>query len=193
MNATGAAAQAVREIIEAIGYLVLATADAAGRPWSTPVYFADIDFTEFFWGSSPEAARSRNIAGRPDVGIAVFGSRAAIGSGQGVYMSAVAMLLEDGETAGGSRRSPAVRWPTVVRNGPAVTARPAPACDATGLPSARTGSSPRMAGPTAAFPCRSADTAVPAALADAPCPKRRAVPACQKNAARVHWHCERCG
>jgi nitroimidazol reductase NimA-like FMN-containing flavoprotein (pyridoxamine 5'-phosphate oxidase superfamily) len=32
-------AQAVREIIEASRYLVLATADAAGRPWSTPVLY----------------------------------------------------------------------------------------------------------------------------------------------------------
>ena len=49
-------AQTVRDTIEANCYLVLATADAAGRPWSSPVYFAHIGFTEFFWVSSPEAA-----------------------------------------------------------------------------------------------------------------------------------------
>jgi hypothetical protein len=38
MSATGPAAQAVRDIIEANRYLVLATADATGRPWSSPVY-----------------------------------------------------------------------------------------------------------------------------------------------------------
>jgi hypothetical protein len=52
---------------------------------------------------------SRNIAVRPEVGIAVFDSHAEIGTGQGVYMSAAATLLEDGETARGieafSRRS----------------------------------------------------------------------------------------
>jgi hypothetical protein len=46
---------------------------------------------------------------RPEVGIVVFDSRVAIGAGQGVYMSAVAELLQDGETAQGieafSRRS----------------------------------------------------------------------------------------
>ena len=109
MSAPGTAAQTARDMIEASRYLVLATADAAGRPWSTPVYFAHIGFTEFFWVSSPNVTHSRNIAVRPEVGIAVFDSHAEIGTGQGVYMSAAAALLEDGETARGieafSRRS----------------------------------------------------------------------------------------
>jgi hypothetical protein len=94
----GASAQTVRDIIEASRYLVLATADGTGRPWSSPVYFAHIDFTEFFWLSSPDATHSRNIAVRPEVSIVLFDSQAAIGTGQGVYMSATATLLADGET-----------------------------------------------------------------------------------------------
>ena len=109
MSATGPAAQTVSDIIEASRYLVLATADAAGRPWSSPVYFAHIGFTQFLWVSSPDVAHSRNIAVRPEVGIAIFDSQAPVGAGQGVYMSAAAQLLEDGETAQGieafSRRS----------------------------------------------------------------------------------------
>ena len=109
MSTAGPAAQTARDIIEASRYLVLATADAAGRPWSSPVYFAHIGFTEFYWVSAPGAAHSRNIAVRPEVGIAVFDSHADIGTGQGAYMSAVATLVEDGETARGigafSRRS----------------------------------------------------------------------------------------
>ena len=99
MSAASPAAQTVRDIIEASRYLVLATADATGRPWSSPVYFAHAGFTEFFWVSSPEATHSVNIAVRPEVGIVVFDSQAAIGAGQGVYMPAVATLLEGGETA----------------------------------------------------------------------------------------------
>src|SRR5437667_8084819 len=101
MSAAGPAAQTVRDIIEASRYLVLATADAAGRPWSSPVYFAHVGFTEFFWVSSPDVTHSRNIVVRPEVGIVIFDSHAAIGAGQGVYMSAVAKLLEGGETAQG--------------------------------------------------------------------------------------------
>ena len=109
MSATDPAAQTVRDIIEASRYLVLATADAAGRPWSSPVYFAHTDLTEFFWVSSPDVTHSRNIAVRPEVSIVIFDSQAAIGAGQGVYMSCVAKLLDEGETARGieafSRRS----------------------------------------------------------------------------------------
>lgn len=109
------AAQTVSELIEASQYLVLATADAAGRPWSSPVYFAHIGLAEFFWVSSPDVTHSRNIAVRPEVGIAIFDSHAPIGAGQGVYMSAVAELIADDQTARGieafSRRS-------VVHGGP---------------------------------------------------------------------------
>jgi uncharacterized protein YhbP (UPF0306 family) len=119
VSTTGDAAQTVRDIIEANRYLVLATSDAAGRPWSSPVYFAHRDFAEFFWVSSPDVTHSRNIAVRPEVGIAIFDSRAPVAAGQGVYMSAVAKLLEDDETAGGieafSRRSVAHGGPQWTR------------------------------------------------------------------------------
>jgi nitroimidazol reductase NimA-like FMN-containing flavoprotein (pyridoxamine 5'-phosphate oxidase superfamily) len=109
MTAAEPTTQVISDIVEASRYLVLATADATGRPWSSPVYFAHIGLTEFCWVSSPDATHSRNIAVRPEVGIVVFDSGAAIGTGQGVYMSATARLLEGDETAAGleafSRRS----------------------------------------------------------------------------------------
>jgi nitroimidazol reductase NimA-like FMN-containing flavoprotein (pyridoxamine 5'-phosphate oxidase superfamily) len=102
-------AQTARDLIEGSRYLVLATADAWGRPWSSPVYFAHIGFTEFYWVSSPEVTHSRNIAIRPEVSIVIFDSHATVGTGQGVYVSAIAELLEDDKTARGieafSRRS----------------------------------------------------------------------------------------
>lgn len=79
-----------REIIDANLYMVLATADGSGSPWPSPVYFANAGYSEFFWLSSPEATHSHNLARRPEVGIAIFDSRATIGTGQGVYMAAVA-------------------------------------------------------------------------------------------------------
>jgi len=95
MPTTGAAELTARAIIDTSLYLVLATADRTGRPWSSPVYFAHDGYAKFFWVSAPEAAHSRNIAVRPQVGIVIFDSHAPIGTGQGVYMSAVA------EQAGG--------------------------------------------------------------------------------------------
>ena len=94
-------AQTVRDIIGANRYLVLATADRAGRPWGSPVYFAHLGYVEFFWVSSPDVTHSRNIAVRPEVGIVIFDSGAAIGTGQGVYMDAIAEQLHgDGATRG---------------------------------------------------------------------------------------------
>lgn len=96
-----------RAIIDANLYLVLATADATGRPWSSPVYFAHEAYATFLWLSSPDVRHSRNIAARPEVAFAIFDSHAPISTGQGVYVSAVAAPSEDVERdiATFSRRS----------------------------------------------------------------------------------------
>jgi Pyridoxamine 5'-phosphate oxidase len=82
-----------RAIVDSNRYMTIATADATGRPWASPVYYASRAYTEFFWVSSPDALHSRNLATRPQVGIVVFDSRAPIGEGQAVYISAVAAEL----------------------------------------------------------------------------------------------------
>jgi nitroimidazol reductase NimA-like FMN-containing flavoprotein (pyridoxamine 5'-phosphate oxidase superfamily) len=87
-------ADVARDIVDANRYMVLATADHAGTPWSSPVYFAHRGYREFFWVSSPQVTHSRNIAVRPQVGIVVFDSSVAISTGQGVYMSAVASAVD---------------------------------------------------------------------------------------------------
>jgi DNA-binding XRE family transcriptional regulator len=98
-----------RAIIDTSLYLILATADGTGRPWSSPVYFAHHRYAEFLWVSAPQAAHSRNIAVRPQVGIVIFDSHAPIGAGQGVYISAVAELVGGDDLTQGmetfSRRS----------------------------------------------------------------------------------------
>lgn len=98
-----------RDIMDSNMYMVLATADRAGRPWASPVYFAHAGYAEVFWVSSPEATHSRNIAVRPDVSIVIFDSSVPIGMGQGVYMSSVAAATADRELERGieifSRRS----------------------------------------------------------------------------------------
>jgi hypothetical protein len=80
----------LREILDANLYMTLGTADAAGRPWVSPVYFSSADFTDLYWVSKPEATHSRNLAARPEVSIVVFDSSVPINAGQAVYMSAVA-------------------------------------------------------------------------------------------------------
>jgi uncharacterized protein YhbP (UPF0306 family) len=82
-----------REMIDANLYMTLATADEAGRPWASPVYFAVEGHREFFWVSNPETTHSRNLAVRPELGIVIFDSTVPISTGQGIYLSAVAEQL----------------------------------------------------------------------------------------------------
>ena len=63
-----------RRIIDAHVYMTLATADADGRPWASPIWFAHEDHTRFVWVSRPERRHSRNLAERPRVGIVIFDS-----------------------------------------------------------------------------------------------------------------------
>ena len=84
-----------RAIVDANRYLTLATADADGAPWASPVWYAHEGHHDFLWVSAPNARHSRNIAMRPQVGIVIFDSTVAPGRGQAVYMSAVAVELAD--------------------------------------------------------------------------------------------------
>ena len=84
-----------REILDTGSYVVLATADETGLPWSSPVWFATEDRRELFWVSHPEARHSQNIAVRPQIALVVFDSTVAPGHGQAVYMSATAEQVTD--------------------------------------------------------------------------------------------------
>jgi nitroimidazol reductase NimA-like FMN-containing flavoprotein (pyridoxamine 5'-phosphate oxidase superfamily) len=110
-------ATVAREIIDANRYMTLATADGDGRPWAAPVWYAHRDYTDLLWLSRPEARHSRNLAVRPEVGIVIFDSTVPEGSGQAVYVEALAGELGGAELEEGiavvSRRSEAhgaARW-----------------------------------------------------------------------------------
>jgi hypothetical protein len=110
-----------------------------------------------YWVSSPDATHSRNIATRPDAGIAIFDSAAPIGTGQGVYLRARAAVVSADELDQCievfSRRSQAHGGAAWV---PAdVQARPGWAC--TGRWSTSTGSWPRTAAPITGYRSGSPD------------------------------------
>ena len=86
-----------RRIIDANRYLALGTADDAGHPWVTPVWFASEDYRSFHWVSSPEAKHSRYLAARPEVAIAIYDSSVPVGDAQAVYMKGVAEELTGAE------------------------------------------------------------------------------------------------
>ncbi|MFF2275764.1 pyridoxamine 5'-phosphate oxidase family protein [Agromyces sp. NPDC058126] len=92
-----APAEAARRVVEANTYLTLATADASGTPWATPVWFAEHELREYFWVSRLETRHSQNIAARPEVALAVFDSTVAVGSAIAVYVEGVAGIVPDAE------------------------------------------------------------------------------------------------
>lgn len=84
----------VPHLLDASNYCVLATADAAGEPWATPVFFASRQERELFWVSSPTSRHSRNIEVRPTIGITIFDSTSPIGGAEALYVEAQAGAVE---------------------------------------------------------------------------------------------------
>jgi Pyridoxamine 5'-phosphate oxidase len=95
-------ADMVRSIVENNVYMVLGTADEAGRPWVSPVFYASHACRDFFWISSPDVTHSRNLAGRPQVSIVIFDSRAPVGMGgaSAVYMAGTAAMVPEHDLDG---------------------------------------------------------------------------------------------
>jgi nitroimidazol reductase NimA-like FMN-containing flavoprotein (pyridoxamine 5'-phosphate oxidase superfamily) len=86
-----------RSVIDANRYMALGTADEAGNPWVSPVWFASEDYRTFHWVSSPDSKHSRNLAVHPDVAIAIFDSSVPVGAAQAVYMKGLAEELTGDE------------------------------------------------------------------------------------------------
>jgi hypothetical protein len=86
-----------RRVIGANRYMALGTADEAGHPWVSPVWFATEDYRNFHWVSSPDAKHSRNLAVHPTVAIAIYDSSVPVGGAEAVYMKGVAMELAGAE------------------------------------------------------------------------------------------------
>lgn len=79
-----------RAIVDSNAYMTLATADALGTPWASPVWFAHDGYIDFLWMSRPEARHSRNIALRREIAIVIFDSSVSVGGAQAVYVEATA-------------------------------------------------------------------------------------------------------
>lgn len=90
-------ATVARAIIDDGDYMTLATADEAGRPWASPVWYAAVGYDELIWLSRPQARHSRNLAVRRELGIVIFDSSASIGMGQGAYIEAVGEQVPEPE------------------------------------------------------------------------------------------------
>lgn len=84
----------VQYIITNTSHLTLATADAEGNPWSSPVFFAPDANYNLYWVSSKDAIHSHNIAVRRRIGLSIIGDMPD-GTRDGVYYKADAHELSD--------------------------------------------------------------------------------------------------
>jgi len=83
-----------RQLITDTPHLTLATADASGKPWSCPVYFAHDQAFTLYWVSFSRTVHSANIRVRPQVGISILGEPPDH-EDEGMYLDAVATELHD--------------------------------------------------------------------------------------------------
>ena len=85
------------DVLAHTAYVVLATADADGNPWATPVWFAHDGLDRVFWVSWPGSRHSELVATRPTVALTVFDSTATPGEGTAFYATATARQVPDDE------------------------------------------------------------------------------------------------
>jgi pyridoxine/pyridoxamine 5'-phosphate oxidase len=86
-----------RSVIDTTKYMALGTADEAGHPWVSPVWFATVDRRHFHWVSGHETRHSRNLEARQEIAIAIYDPSVAVGAAGAVYISGTAKELTGAE------------------------------------------------------------------------------------------------
>lgn len=86
-----------RMLLDDNRYVVLATADADGNPWATPVWFAPDGLDRLYWVSWPGSRHSQLIERRPVVALTVLDSTVVPGDAAAFYATARARQCPDDE------------------------------------------------------------------------------------------------
>lgn len=84
-----------KEIIKKIPYITIASISEDGQPWNAPVFAAYDNDYNFYWGTSRNSQKSKNIKTNKNVFLVIYDSTAPPGKGEGVYIKAIATELED--------------------------------------------------------------------------------------------------
>jgi hypothetical protein len=84
----------VKELINSVKHIAIATVNQDGSPHNTPVFAAFDNELSVYWSSDPESLHSKNIERTGQVFIAVFDS---VGKGGGLYIQAKARQLGQDE------------------------------------------------------------------------------------------------
>lgn len=95
MNSHDYYLQRAGEIIPKLLYITIASSGKDGQPWNSPVYSAFDENLNFYWTSAQDSQHSINIRENPRIFIVIYDSTVPEGEGEGVYIQAEALELND--------------------------------------------------------------------------------------------------
>lgn len=87
--------QRAASIIKTIRYATVATVNKSNEPWNSPVCHVYDDELNIYWFSDKQGQHSQNVNQNPNVFIAIYDSTVPEGQGEGVYIQAQAIELND--------------------------------------------------------------------------------------------------
>jgi hypothetical protein len=100
-----------RAVLDGTCYAVLATADADGNPWATPVWFAHDGLDRLYWLSWSGSRHSLLIEQRPGIALTVFDTNAVPNEGTAFIATAQARRCpDDGLPSGSEKKQKTAPW-----------------------------------------------------------------------------------
>ena len=84
-----------KEIISKIEYVTIASVTEDGLPWNSAVFSAFDSNYNFYWGTHKDSQKAKNIRANKNVFLVIYDSTVPSGTGEGVYMQAVAYELNN--------------------------------------------------------------------------------------------------
>jgi uncharacterized pyridoxamine 5'-phosphate oxidase family protein len=85
----------VKEILDKILYITLATVSSEGEPWISPVYTAFDTEYNFYWASTTYAQHTQNIKANSQVSAVIYDSTQPERTGRGVFLKGEATEIND--------------------------------------------------------------------------------------------------
>ncbi len=84
-----------KEIIKKIEYVTIASVTEDGMPWNSPVFTAYDENFNFYWGTHADSQKAKNIRANGNVFLVIYDSTVPSGTGEGVYVRALAQQITD--------------------------------------------------------------------------------------------------
>ena len=86
-----------KEILAKIRYATVATVTPSGKPWNSPVAYEIDGNNAIYWFSDKDSQHSKNVRANPYAFIVIYDSTAPEGTGEGVYIEADVVELNDAD------------------------------------------------------------------------------------------------